>query len=199
MGNGKRAREESRETLRLLRQILQTGIQEQIAIQSINSILSLRTSDEMFATLDLAVINLHNAQAQFLKVGSSPSFLMRQGDFSQIKAGNLPIGIVSNFDIDVVNKSLKAGDYLFMMSDGVFDGPKDVVNPDVWFQRKISQLKTEDPQEMADLILEEVIRTQAGVIKDDMTILVAKVMKNIPKWTSIPIHSKKQPTMNDVG
>lgn len=199
MGNGQRAREESQETLRLLRQILQTGIEEKVAIQSINSILSLRTTDEMFATLDLAVVNLHNAYARFLKVGSSPSFIKRHDQFLQIKASNLPIGIVNHFDFEVVNKQLQAGDYLFMMSDGVFDGPKDVVNPDVWFQRKIFNLKTEDPQEMADLILEEVIRTQAGVIKDDMTILVAKVMKNIPKWTSIPIHSKKQPTMNDVG
>src|SRR5699024_792684 len=53
MGNGKRAREESEETLRLLHQILQTGIPEHVAIKSINSILSLRTTDEMFATLDL--------------------------------------------------------------------------------------------------------------------------------------------------
>src|SRR5699024_45195 len=37
MGNGKRAREESEETLRLLHQILKTGIPEQVAIKSINS------------------------------------------------------------------------------------------------------------------------------------------------------------------
>src|SRR5690625_5259244 len=201
MGNGQRAREESRETLRLLRQILQTGIEEKIAIQSINSILSLRTTDEMFATLDLAVINLHNAYARFLKVGSSPSFIKRHDQFMQIKTSNLPIGIVNHFDFEVVNKQLQAGDYLFMMSDGVFDGPKDVVNPDVWFQRKISQLKTSDPQEMADLILEEVIRTQAGVINDDMTIIVAKINRNIPKWSKVPIYSGKSKTkdVNDVG
>src|SRR5699024_6537748 len=59
MGNGERAQEESRETLRLLQQILQTGIPERVAIKTINSILSLRTTDEMFATLDLAMVNLH--------------------------------------------------------------------------------------------------------------------------------------------
>jgi len=199
MGNGKRAREESRVTLRLLRQILQSGIQEKIAIQSINSILSLRTTDEMFATLDLAVVNLHNAHAQFLKVGSSPSFIKRHDQFMQIKASNLPIGIVNHFDFEVVNKQLQVGDYLFMMSDGVFDGPKDVVNPDVWFKRTIFNFKTEDPQEMADLILEEVIRTQSGIINDDMTILVAKVMKNMPEWTSIPHYPKESAAITDVG
>src|SRR5699024_9793616 len=57
MGNGLRAREESSETLRLLKQLLQTGISEQVAIESINSILALRTTDEIFATLDLAIVN----------------------------------------------------------------------------------------------------------------------------------------------
>lgn len=42
MGNGARAQEESRETLRLLNKMLQSGISEQVAIRSINSILSLR-------------------------------------------------------------------------------------------------------------------------------------------------------------
>ena len=75
MGNGKRAREESEETLRLLQKILQIGIPEKVAIKSINSILSLRTTDEMYATLDLAVINLHNAFVRFLKIGSTPSLI----------------------------------------------------------------------------------------------------------------------------
>lgn len=82
MGNGERAHEESMETLRLLKQILQSGIQESVAIQSINSILSLRTNDEIFSTLDLAVIDLHKATSKFIKVGSTPSFIKRGGQIS---------------------------------------------------------------------------------------------------------------------
>src|SRR5699024_12639082 len=67
MGNGKRAREESEETLRLLQQILQTGIPEKVAIKSIKSIVTLRTTDEKFETLNLEVINLHNADVTLLK------------------------------------------------------------------------------------------------------------------------------------
>ena len=43
MGNGQRAHMESKETVKLLQKILQSGIDEEIAIKSINSILSLRT------------------------------------------------------------------------------------------------------------------------------------------------------------
>lgn len=189
MGSGRRAYEESNETLQLLQQILKTGIPESVAIQSINSILSLRTTEEMFATLDLSVINLHNANARFLKIGSSPSFIKRDDELIHVRASNLPIGIVNDFDVDIVNKQLQPGDILFMMSDGVFDGPENVVNPEQWFKRKIFELKTNEPQEMADLILEEVIRTQSGDIKDDMTLLVAQINKNKPKWSTIPLYN----------
>ncbi|MDV2887662.1 SpoIIE family protein phosphatase, partial [Alkalihalophilus pseudofirmus] len=77
MGNGERAHYESKETLALLQKILQSGIEEKVAIKSVNSILSLRTTDEIFSTLDLAMIDLKNAAAKFLKIGSTPSFIKR--------------------------------------------------------------------------------------------------------------------------
>src|SRR5690606_33768964 len=188
MGNGVRANEESKETLRLLQQILQTGIPEKVAIKSINSILALRTTDEMFATLDLAVINLHNAFVRFLKIGSTPSFVKRGDQLLKIEASNLPMGIIQEFEVDIVNEQLQSEDIIIMMSDGIFDGPKHVENTDVWLKRKIREMETENPQDIADLLLEEVIRTRNGDIEDDMTVLVAKVKKNIPEWATFPIY-----------
>ncbi|MRG88188.1 stage II sporulation protein E [Salinibacillus xinjiangensis] len=188
MGNGERAYLESMETLRLLQQILQSGINEKVAIKSINSILSLRTTDEIFSTLDLAVIDLHHAGVKFLKIGSTPSFIKRSSDIMKVEASNLPIGIIKEFDVDVVNEQLKPGDILIMMSDGIFEGPKHVENVDLWLKRKIKEMETENPQEIADLILEEVVRTKSGTIDDDMTVLVAKIEDNIPEWASFPLH-----------
>ncbi|TFJ92988.1 stage II sporulation protein E [Lentibacillus salicampi] len=189
MGNGRRANEESEETLRLLQQILQTGIPESVAIKSINSILSLRTTDEMYATLDLAVINLHNAAVKFLKIGSTPSLIKRGDEIIKVEASNLPMGIIQEFDVEIVGEQLRSGDILIMMSDGILEGPKHVENIDVWLKRKVRNMQTDDPQEMADLILEEVVRTRSGAIEDDMTVVVAKVTKNSPQWTSIPVYT----------
>ena len=110
----------------------------------------------------------------------------------KIQASNLPMGILQEFDVDVVSEQLKAGDLLIMMSDGVFEGPKHVENFEIWMKRKIKELKTENPQEVADLIMEEVIRSRLGLIEDDMTVLVAKIDHNIPKWASIPVKGFKQ-------
>lgn len=189
MGNGKRAKEESEETLRLLHQILKTGIPEQVAIKSINSILALRTTDEIYSTLDLSIMNLHNASVRCLKIGSSPSFIKR-GDFLfQITASNLPIGIIEDFSVDIVQEQLKPGDLFIMMSDGIYDGPR-IANKDGWFRKKLQRLEIDDPQHVADYLLEEVIRENEGHIFDDMTVLVAKIKRNTPKWSSIPVYSK---------
>ncbi|QDP38841.1 stage II sporulation protein E [Radiobacillus deserti] len=192
MGNGDRAHEESVETLRLLQQILQSGIQEQVAIKSINSILSLRTSDEIFSTLDLAVMDLHNAAVRFLKIGSTPSFIKRGKTIQTVESSNLPIGIIQDFDVEVVNDQLKAGDLLIMMSDGIYEAPKHIENVDIWLKRIIKEIQTDDPQEIADIILEEVIRnSSSGEIEDDMTVLVARIDKNNPKWAPIPTYTEK--------
>ncbi|WP_071458824.1 stage II sporulation protein E [Bacillus massilinigeriensis] len=187
MGNGERAHSESQETLMLLQQILQSGIEEKVAIKSVNSILSLRTTDEIFSTLDLAVIDLQNAYSRFLKIGSTPSFIKRGNKTIKIQASNLPMGILQDVEVDVVSEQLKAGDLLIMMSDGVFEGPKHVENYDLWMKRKIQELQTNDPQSIADLIMEEVIRSRSNMIEDDMTVVVAKIEHNIPKWASIPV------------
>ena len=123
MGNGERAYQESNETLKLLQKILQSGIEEKVAIKSVNSILSLRSTDEMFSTLDLVMIDLQNAQAKFLKIGSTPSFIKRGSKIIKVEAGNLPMGILQEFDVDVVSEQMRAGDLSIMMSDGVFEGP----------------------------------------------------------------------------
>lgn len=189
MGNGERAHYESNETLELLKKILQSGIEEKVAIKSVNSILNLRTTDEIFSTLDLAVIDLQDASAKFLKIGSTPSYIKRGDKISKIQASNLPMGIIEDFEVEVVDEQLKAGDLLIMMSDGIFEGPKHVENHDMWMKRKIKEIQTNDPQEIADLIMEEVIRTRSGQIEDDMTIVVTKIKHNTPKWAAIPAYA----------
>ncbi|MFD1706510.1 stage II sporulation protein E [Siminovitchia sediminis] len=191
MGNGERAHKESNETLKLLQTILQSGIEEKVAIKSINSVLSLRTDDEVFSTLDLALVDLQTIEAKFLKIGSTPSFIKRGNKIKKIESGNLPIGILDEFDVDVVTEQLRDGDLIVMMSDGVFEGPKHVENYELWMKRKLKELQTDDPQAVSDLIMEEVIRTRSGMIPDDMTIVAAKIKRNIPKWAAIPVRKKR--------
>ncbi|MGN1400645.1 MAG: stage II sporulation protein E [Bacillus sp. (in: firmicutes)] len=191
MGNGERAHQESKETLELLQKILLSGIEEKIAIKSVNSILSLRTTDEIFSTLDLAMIDLQDAKLKFLKICSTPSFVKRSDKVFKIESSNLPIGFMEEIEVEVVSEQLKAEDILIMFSDGIMDGPRNIENFEFWIKRKLKEMKTNNPQEMADLILEEVIRSR-GEIVDDMTVAVAKVKHNTPVWSAIPVNSVRK-------
>ena len=137
------------------------------------------------------MIDLNHAIVKFLKVSAAPSFVKRGDEIFKVEAGNLPMGILHDVDIDIVSDQLFAGDILIMISDGVFDGPKHVENTELWLKRTLKEMETEEPQEIADLLLEEVIRTKSGEIDDDMTVLVTKIKKNQPKWASVPIYPNK--------
>src|SRR5699024_6530596 len=124
MGNGQRAHQESFETLQLLQNILKSGIDEWVAIQTKNPELYLRTDEDMFSTLDLTIIDLQTAESNFLKIGSMPSFVKRQDQVFSVEAGNLPMGIVSEADFEMKQERLCDGDILVMMSDGLYDGAR---------------------------------------------------------------------------
>lgn len=185
MGSGERAHAESRAALQLLTKVLKSGIPETLAIKSINSILLLRSTEEIFATLDLALIDLQNGHSKFLKIGSNPSFIKRGRRVFMQDGGNLPIGMIEKFDVEVHSEQLKPGDLLIMMSDGLFDSVKQADNKEAWIQERICALETSAPQEVADLLLEQVIRQADGAIRDDMTVIVARVKQRLPQWSSI--------------
>ncbi|MCL6456935.1 MAG: stage II sporulation protein E [Gorillibacterium sp.] len=184
MGNGERARQESSTALDILQKLLQSGMNEKLAIKSVNSVLLLRSLDEIYATVDLAIIDLYSAHTTFMKIGSIPSFIKRGSEVIPISASNLPVGILSEIDVDLVALQLQPGDILIMMTDGIYDAPGHAVNKELWLKRLILEISTEDPQEFADCLLERVVRYQQGQIDDDMTVIVSCVTRYQPEWST---------------
>jgi stage II sporulation protein E len=184
MGNGERAQAESSTALTILQQLLQSGMDEKLAIKSLNSVLMLRSSDEMYATVDMALIDLYSAQTTFMKIGSTPSFIKRGEEVIAISANNLPVGILQEIDVDLISLPLQSGDILVMMTDGIYDAPGHAVNKEMWMKRMILEIDTSNPQDFADCLLERIFRHHHGDIVDDMTVVVARVEKHIPEWAT---------------
>ena len=184
MGNGERANAESKTALEILQQLLETGMDEKLAVKTVNSVLLLRSPDEMFATIDVALIDQYTARTTFLKIGSTPSFIKRGSEVITITANNLPAGILDEIDVDLVSVQLKPGDVLIMMSDGLFDAPGHAVNKDLWMRRIIQELKADEPQDIADCLLETAVRYHEGEILDDMTVVVARIERYQPEWAT---------------
>ncbi|WP_150275627.1 stage II sporulation protein E [Paenibacillus tepidiphilus] len=185
MGNGERARMESSAALSMLEKLLQSGMDEKLAVKSVNSILLLRSPDEFYATVDMALIDQYSAQTTFMKIASAPSFVRRGSEVIPVTSSNLPIGIIKDIEVDLISMQLRAGDVLIMMTDGIYDAPGYAVNKEIWMKRLIQELQHDDPQEMADELLEKVIRYQGQEIHDDMTIVVSRVDHYHPEWSSL--------------
>jgi stage II sporulation protein E len=185
MGNGMRARMESSAALSMLEQLLQSGIDERLAIKSVNSVLLLRSPEEMFATVDLALIDLHSARATLLKIGSTPSYIKRGREVIPVAANNLPIGILQDIEVDLLEVQLQPGDTLVMMTDGVLDAPGHAVNKEVWMKRVLQELDASDPQELAEALLETAQRQYPGAESgDDMTVVVTRIARHQPEWAA---------------
>ncbi len=187
MGNGERARMESSAALNILEQLLQSGMDEKLAIKSVNSVLMLRSPEEMYATVDMALIDEYTAETTFMKIGSTPSFIKRGQEVIQVSASNLPIGIIKDIEVDLVTLQLQPGDILIMMTDGIYDAPGYAVNKELWMKRLIQEIDTDEPQELADCLLESVIRYQKQEILDDMTVVVGKVEHFRPEWATLRV------------
>ncbi|MBH8600621.1 stage II sporulation protein E [Thermoactinomyces sp. CICC 23799] len=192
MGNGQRAQAESSAALKLLRRLLQAGMNEERAVDTVNSILSLRSADEMFATIDLAIVDLNTAEGRFMKIGSTPGFIKRGKKVITLSAANPPIGILNHIEFEPIEMQLEPGDLIILMTDGVYDTPDHAVNKDAFMARMISEIDTKDPQGFADCLLEKVVRHHGGRIMDDMTIVVSKVEKHSPEWSTIRLPGVKK-------
>jgi stage II sporulation protein E len=184
MGNGVRARMESSAALSMLEQLLQSGIDERLAVKSVNSVLLLRSPDEMFATIDLALIDMYTAHATMLKIGSTPSFIKRGREIIPIAANNLPIGILQDIEIDLLRVQLQPGDTLIMMTDGILDSPGHVINKEQWMKRVLHELDADDPQDIADALLDTALRQNPGSVRDDMTVIVTRLSRHQPEWAA---------------
>ena len=187
MGNGERARRESRAAIELLKRLLTAGFHEKLAIQTVNSTLLLRSQDEMFTTLDMALIDLFTARAEFLKIGSAPSFIRRGNQVRVISSANIPMGILQSIEVQAIDEELQAGDILILLSDGLYDAQRRLYDKEDWLKGQIERLETNDPQSIADTLIEAAIRLNHGEIHDDMTVLVAVIEHHMPEWAAIKL------------
>ncbi len=171
MGSGDKAKEESTAAIELLEDFIESGFEKEMAIKMINSALVLKSSDESFSTLDICGVNLYSGEAEFIKIGAATTFIVRNGAVSLITSRSLPIGILSNVDLETNNRTLKNGDIIVMTTDGLLNTP----DKGEWVIEALSNFKGLNPQDISDYLLAEAERRSNGVISDDITVLVAKI------------------------
>ena len=176
MGSGPEARKSSKIAIKMLERLLTSGFKKDTSIKLINSTLATSMKEEdMYATLDISIIDLYAENMEFVKNGACPTFIKRNKEVQLLKSVSMPTGILDNIDLIVYDKDIQKGDIIVMCSDGIIESNSDYQNKELWVKYLLEEMQTDDVQKIADIIISEAIDNDFGKEKDDMTVIVAKV------------------------
>ena len=177
MGSGKEALKASKTAITMLEKLLSSGFEKDTSLRLINSTLNAISKEDMYATLDIAVLDLYAGNLEFIKNGACPTFVKNKKNVQILKSIALPSGIIEDIDLVVYDKDLQDGDILVMCTDGVLDSSEEYTSKELWLKFLLEEIETDDVQKIADIILQEAIDNNYGIPKDDMTVIVTKIKK----------------------
>lgn len=175
MGSGKDAKESSTKALKMLENLLISGFDKKTSIELINTSL-INQNEEIFSTLDIAIIDLYKGNIEFIKSGACPTYIKNKNKVQIIKANSLPAGIINNINLQVYDKDITPGDIMVMCSDGILDSNVEYKNKELWVKYILEDIDTVNTKKISDLVLTEAIDNNFGIAKDDMSIIVCKFL-----------------------
>lgn len=170
MGSGENAARESAETLRLLWQFLSAGISKSLAIETVNQHMLMRSGDEIYATVDLLILDLNGGIAELTKLAACRTLIVRGNEILRIDAGNLPLGILEGVQPSIRRMRLKAGDMIILASDGVLDSCDEAT-----MNRFLRAHAAYAPETLAEEIVHEAALRRDSGRSDDMTCICVRI------------------------
>ena len=177
MGSGPNARKSSQIAIKMLGRLLSNGFDKETSIELINNTIAANIKDETYATLDIMVLDLYAGNVEYIKNGAAPTFIKNKKQVDIIKNIALPAGILKDIDLIVYDRDIENNDIIVMCSDGVLESNSEYKNKELWIKDLLTQIETENSQKIADILLKEAIDNDYGKAKDDMTIIVTKIIK----------------------
>jgi stage II sporulation protein E len=152
---------------------LEAGFSQETVVKVTNAAMIATNADESFSTIDAALIDTAAGKIRFIKAGAPTSFIKHRSKIEIIRGGSLPVGIMDEVVPKVTEKTIGPGDMVIMVTDGVIDALSDKQNGEEELRKMLLEIKTTNPQEMAERILKKA-KGQTNV-RDDMTVLVGSI------------------------
>ena len=172
MGSGKNAENISSASLSLIESFYKAGLNSNLILSTVNKLLAINTEDS-FTALDVSVIDLNDATADFIKYGSPYGFIVSDNGVKIIEGNSLPLGIIDELKPSVASASLEDGDVIVLVTDGIsdaFGSSGDIID-------YLRSVPAKNPQTLADGLLSKAVQLSNGERKDDMTVLAVRIFK----------------------
>ncbi len=173
MGSGEYARRISESTVSLLESFYRAKMPSELILSTINKLLSFN-SEESFACVDIAVIDLDSGETDVVKIGSPFGFILSDSSMKILESASLPLGILEALHPQSNSYLLKENDVLLFLSDGVTDA----FGSSADLYEALKTIPSSNPQELANALLDKALKNQGNVAKDDMTVLAVRLFKS---------------------
>ncbi len=177
MGSGLIASQSSELVIELLESFLEAGFCKETALRMMNATLIMNSQNGKYSTIDVAEVDLYAGVCEFVKMGAAVSFIKRENTVEVVKLESLPVGAFYDQSFESATKTLYDGDYVILISDGVLSPLPKSMTEQVMAQL-ISQIESLNPKEMANEILDSVLKECDYKPVDDMTVLVFGFIRN---------------------
>jgi stage II sporulation protein E len=89
MGSGYGASVQSRATVDMLENFLESGFDKEMAVSLINSVLVLRADEENTCTIDISMVDLFSGEVEFIKIGAAPTYIKRDSRVETVRSATL--------------------------------------------------------------------------------------------------------------
>ena len=165
MGTGEAARAESERAVRLIWRFLAARVEPEAALQAANALLIRRGAGDMFATVDLCLIDPRRGRARFWKLAASRSLLVRGGEARVIEGGRLPLGVLEGVTGTCEEVDVREGDVIVMGSDGAMEAGEGAL------EDALRAAWTLDPDRLSEELLRAAEAATGDGRRDDMTVV----------------------------
>jgi len=173
MGSGAGAANTSGTALGLVENFYRAGFNGELVLKSVNRFLA-STGGDNFSALDICVVDLDSLDTDIVKLASPSTYIKRQNTVERIEGSGAPMGVLEHIEPRSTRLNLVPNDMIILASDGVqdsFNGDK--------LSAAINNIKTKNPQALAEGILEYAMHNNGGSLNDDSTVLVARIVANM--------------------
>lgn len=171
MGSGEKAENVSELSIGLVENFYKAGFDNDLILSTVNKLLNLH-KEEIFSALDICIIDKKSGLVDFIKMATPKSYVLNEEECKTIETGALPIGIVEDANPLVSKTVVATKDMVILISDGISDSFEN----DEELADCLKSIKTKNPQEYANELLERALACNNGYAVDDMTVLAIKIL-----------------------
>jgi len=171
MGSGEKAERTSELSISLVENFYKAGFDNDIILSTVNKLLNLH-KEEIFSAMDICIFDQKGGLVDFIKMASPNSFIINEDECKTIETGALPMGIVDDAEPLIKKNVVSTKDIVVLLSDGVSDSFANAEE----LQECLKSIKTKNPQEFADQLVERALASNNGYAVDDMSVIAIKIL-----------------------